>query len=37
VGGGNSATDEAIGLLRFADHVTMLVRDDHLKASPGGD
>jgi len=33
VGGGNSATDEAIGLLRFADHVTMLVRGDQLKAS----
>lgn len=33
VGGGNSATDEAIGLLRFADHVTMLVRGEQLKAS----
>ncbi|NJN97600.1 MAG: FAD-dependent oxidoreductase [Anaerolineales bacterium] len=33
VGGGNSATDEALGLLRFAEHVTMLVRGDQLKAS----
>lgn len=33
VGGGNSATDEALGLLRFADHVTMLVRGEQLKAS----
>jgi thioredoxin reductase (NADPH) len=33
VGGGNSATEEAIGLLRFADHVTMLVRGEQLKAS----
>lgn len=32
VGGGNSATEEAIGLLRFAKHVTMLVRGDSLKA-----
>lgn len=32
VGGGNSATEEAVGLLRFAKHVTMLVRGDKLKA-----
>lgn len=32
VGGGNSATEEAIGLLRFVKHVTMLVRGDRLKA-----
>jgi thioredoxin reductase (NADPH) len=33
VGGGNSAVEEAIGLLRFARHVTLLVRGDRLKAS----
>lgn len=33
VGGGNSAVEEAIGLLRFANSVTLLVRGDHLKAS----
>jgi len=33
VGSGNSAADEAIGLLRFADRVTMLVRGNELKAS----
>ncbi len=33
VGGGNSATEESFGLLRFADEVTMLVRGDKLKAS----
>lgn len=33
VGSGNSAVEEAIGLLRFAANVTILVRGDHLKAS----
>ncbi|MCB0156166.1 MAG: FAD-dependent oxidoreductase [Anaerolineae bacterium] len=33
VGGGNSAVEEAIGLLRFATRVTLLVRGDRLKAS----
>lgn len=33
VGGGNSAAEESLGLLRFANHVTMLVRGDRLKAS----
>ena len=33
VGGGNSAVEESLGLLRFADQVTMLVRGDKLKAS----
>lgn len=33
VGGGNSAVEEAIGLLRFAASVTLLVRGDRLKAS----
>lgn len=33
VGGGNSAVEEAIGLLRFATSVTLLVRGDRLKAS----
>lgn len=33
VGGGNSAAEEAVGLLRFADEVTLLVRGDRLKAS----
>lgn len=32
VGGGNSAAEEAIGLLRFTKDVTMLVRGDRLKA-----
>lgn len=33
VGGGNSAVEESMALLRFADHVTLLVRGDQLKAS----
>ncbi|MGB0388582.1 MAG: mycoredoxin [Ardenticatenaceae bacterium] len=33
VGGGNSAAEESLGLLRFAKHVTLLVRGDRLKAS----
>jgi thioredoxin reductase (NADPH) len=33
VGGGNSAVEEAIGLLRFAEHVSLLVRGEQLKAS----
>lgn len=33
IGGGNSATEEALLLTRFADKVTMLVRGDHLTAS----
>jgi len=33
VGGGNSAAEEAVGLLRFADEVTLLVRGERLKAS----
>ena len=33
VGGGNSAVEESLGLLRFANDVTLLVRGDKLKAS----
>jgi thioredoxin reductase (NADPH) len=33
IGGGNSATEEALQLTRFADRVTMLVRGEALKAS----
>lgn len=33
VGGGNSAAEEAVGLLRFADQVTLLARGEKLKAS----
>ncbi len=33
VGGGNSACEESLHLLRFADKVTMLVRGDRLNAS----
>lgn len=33
VGGGNSAAEESLALLRFADHVTLLVRGDRLKTS----
>jgi len=33
VGGGNSAAEESVFLLNFVEHVTMLVRDDRLKAS----
>ncbi|RME42742.1 MAG: FAD-dependent oxidoreductase, partial [Caldilineae bacterium] len=33
VGGGNSAAEESLGLLRFATHVTLLVRGPRLKAS----
>jgi thioredoxin reductase (NADPH) len=33
IGGGNSATEEAVFLTRYASHVTMLVRGDRLTAS----
>jgi thioredoxin reductase (NADPH) len=33
VGGGNSATQEAVFLTRFATHIDMLVRADHFRAS----
>lgn len=33
VGGGNSAVQEAIFLTRFATHIDLLVRGDHLRAS----
>jgi thioredoxin reductase (NADPH) len=33
VGGGNSATEEAVFLAKFASHVTILTRDDRLSAS----
>ena len=33
VGGGNSACEESIFLTRFADHVTIVTRDDALSAS----
>ncbi|MDB5182040.1 MAG: putative thioredoxin reductase [Candidatus Saccharibacteria bacterium] len=33
VGGGNSAVQEAIFLTRFASHIDLLVRADHLRAS----
>ena len=33
IGGGNSAGEEGVFLTRFADHVTILTRDDHLTAS----
>jgi thioredoxin reductase (NADPH) len=33
VGGGNSAAEEGLFLLRYATHVTMLVRGDRLQAS----
>jgi thioredoxin reductase (NADPH) len=33
VGGGNSAVQEAMFLTRFASHIDMLVRSDHLRAS----
>ncbi|WP_417118553.1 thioredoxin-disulfide reductase [Olsenella phocaeensis] len=32
IGGGNSAAEEALFLAKFADHVTMVVRKDHLRA-----
>ncbi|WP_077597935.1 NAD(P)/FAD-dependent oxidoreductase [Olsenella urininfantis] len=32
IGGGNSAAEEALFLTKFADHVTMIVRKDHLRA-----
>ena len=33
VGGGNSAAEESLLLTKFADRVTVIVRDDHFKAS----
>lgn len=33
IGGGNSATEESLFLVKFAKEVTMLVRGDHLTAS----
>jgi len=33
IGGGNSATEESLFLVRYADRVTILVRGDKLKAS----
>lgn len=33
VGGGNSAVQEAIFLTRFATHIDLLVRSDHMRAS----
>jgi thioredoxin reductase (NADPH) len=33
VGGGNSAVQEAMFLTRFASHIDLLVRSDHLRAS----
>jgi thioredoxin reductase (NADPH) len=33
VGGGNSAAQEAIFLTRFASHIDLLVRKDHMRAS----
>ncbi len=33
VGGGNSATEESLLLTKFADHVTILVRDNQFKAT----
>ena len=33
IGGGNSAAEEGVFLTRFADHVTILTRDDELSAS----
>lgn len=33
VGGGNSAAQEAMFLTRFATHIDMLVRSDHMRAS----
>lgn len=32
IGGGNSACEEALFLTRFASHVTLIVRKDHLRA-----
>lgn len=32
IGGGNSAAEEALFLTRFASHVTMIVRKDHMRA-----
>ena len=34
VGGGNSATEESLFLLRYVTHVTLLVRGEELTASP---
>lgn len=35
IGGGNSAVEEAMFLAKIANHVTMIVRKDHFRASRG--